>query len=322
MHQNNSLPPLVSVVIATRNRSALLLNTIEKLKAQTYKNFEILIIDDCSEDSTWSLLEDLQSRYSFIRAFRLTKNLGPGAARNLGIRESKGIYIAIQDDDDFSLPERLELQANLLQNHPDISLVFSPVLWVDKDGNEIGIFPGAVGKGLFPKDPEDVFRLLFLQSNKIPNTAVMFRKEVFERIGGYPETPWVGEDWLLFMKMAAAGCRFLTTKKPLVHQLRGPGRDNLMSRPKYAFQSQTQVLQLIITWLRDKGLESYAALYPKALANQKVREARALSGFSGLLMIVNVLLTDPGNSLARESFGILLKRALMKAIRPLGLNCN
>lgn len=101
--------PLVSFVIPTHNRAAVLKDCLESVVNQTYNNLEVLVIDDNSTDNTLEILEAYKSKYSFFKYFKNTGN-GGNAARNLGIELAKGDYIAFMDDDDICELYRIEKQ--------------------------------------------------------------------------------------------------------------------------------------------------------------------------------------------------------------------
>src|SRR5258708_24308857 len=112
----------VSVVIATHNRAEPLKQALDSILSQAFRDLEIIVIDDHYQDHTLDVLRDYQGRYSSFEVVALTQNVGPGAARNVGIRHARGKYVAIMDDDDTCCPSRLEQQVNLLESHPDADL--------------------------------------------------------------------------------------------------------------------------------------------------------------------------------------------------------
>ena len=112
--------PTISVVIATYNRADYLSQTIESVLAQTFKDFELIVVDDGSTDDTRAILESYGDR---LRVF-YQPNRGPSAARNLGVRQARGAWIAIQDSDDLSKDNHLEVLFGHVARHPDCGMVF------------------------------------------------------------------------------------------------------------------------------------------------------------------------------------------------------
>ena len=112
------LSPRLSVIMPTYNRGAVIRIAIDSILAQTFSDFEFIIVDDSSTDDTSKILLEYASRENRIIILRQEKNQGPAAARNLGAGKAQGKYIAFMDDDDVSLPLRLEKQVAFLDDNP------------------------------------------------------------------------------------------------------------------------------------------------------------------------------------------------------------
>ena len=167
--------PLVSVLFPVYNGAYYLEESIQSILDQTYDNFEIIIIDDGSSDDSTSVIQNFSD--SRIRFYKNETNQGLAATLNRAINLSKGYYLARQDQDDFSLPQRFEKQVGFLESHPDYGIVgtWAKVRRGTKE-NERVIEP--------PTDSLTIkFELLF--ENQFVHSSVMIRKEVFERIGLY-----------------------------------------------------------------------------------------------------------------------------------------
>ena len=116
--------PTVSIIIPTYNREQLLGRAIKSVLAQTYQDFELIIVDDGSTDNTERLVKSFNSEKT--RYIRHRKNKGPAAARNTGIRSAKGDYIAFQDSDDEWMPEKLEKQMRAFTTAPpEVGVVYT-----------------------------------------------------------------------------------------------------------------------------------------------------------------------------------------------------
>jgi glycosyltransferase involved in cell wall biosynthesis len=178
--------PVVSVVIPTYNRANYLLEAIESVRTQTYKDYEIIVIDDGSEDNT---RESLQKQFeSGTIRYIYQENRGESAARNHGIRLARGRYIAFLDSDDLFMPMKLEKQTSFLDNHPEIGFVHSWHSKFDDAGNHLGIRDTSVFSGwVYPE-------ILLNWSVLIPPTCVMVRTDVLSEIGGFDEDQSLGPD--------------------------------------------------------------------------------------------------------------------------------
>jgi len=115
---------LVSVIIPAYNSEKYISDTIDSVLNQTYKNLEIIVVDDGSTDNTEKVVKEKLSNFSNFK-FLKQCNLGSAEARNLGIRNSNGNYIAFLDADDLWLPQKIEKQIKFFLNNPDYGLVFT-----------------------------------------------------------------------------------------------------------------------------------------------------------------------------------------------------
>lgn len=308
--------PRVSVIVATHNRPRLLERAVASLRAQTFADFELLIVDDASSPETGRLISMLAASDERIRGLRCEQNQGPAGARNSAVAEARAELCAILDDDDLCLPHRLEQQVAVFERDPGVDLVCSPVRWVDGFGEGLAIWPGVLSRGELPSDPREVFRLLYLESNKIPNTTLMVKTEWLRRIP-YPEDLRVGEDWFAFMQMAVSGARFQCVPEPLVLQLRAGDHPSLMAEKVHAFRDQRKVLEKTKAWLEAQGLKELRALHRRAESNQRIREARFFGGRDGLRLTGSALAFQPLNPAAWASLHHLLVRGGKKAVRTL-----
>ena len=114
---------IVSVITPSYNSAAYIEETIRSVQQQTFTEWEMLIVDDCSSDETCEIVRRISQSDDRIKLFIQPQNMGAGAARTLGMRKASGQYIAYLDADDIWLPEKLEKQMAYLETHPEIELV-------------------------------------------------------------------------------------------------------------------------------------------------------------------------------------------------------
>lgn len=124
---------LVSIITPTYNSAKYIAETIQSVQSQTYTNWEMLIVDDCSSDDTVLIVEDFIKEDSRIKIFKLDINSGSGVARNLGITKAEGDYIAFLDADDLWKPQKLKIQIEFMIKHK-LPFVFSYYQFIDEDG--------------------------------------------------------------------------------------------------------------------------------------------------------------------------------------------
>ena len=189
--------PFVSVLMPVYNPGRFLAEAVDSVLAQTYPAFELVIIDDASNDGSSEQLAAYTARDPRVRVFRQPANMGIVAARNRAFREASGDsrYFAILDSDDLALPDRLERQVAFLEAHPDHMLVGGHTLIVDEAGRSLGIrrYPVAYAQ----------ICAVITRYNPIAQPAVMLRRSVIDALGGYsPEFPRC-QDYDLWLRIAA-----------------------------------------------------------------------------------------------------------------------
>jgi glycosyltransferase involved in cell wall biosynthesis len=187
---------LVSVIIAVFNGEATLGETLESAVLQTYKDLEIIVVDDGSTDGTPAIIQSYSARDSRIRAIRQT-NGGVARARNRGIAEARGEFIAPLDADDLWDPAKLERQIARMQDAGDgTGFVYCWSVRIDAAGAVVDRLPEWFVEG-------DTLATL-VQANYTGNASTpLYRKRCVVEAGGYDERPRGCEDWDLALKVAA-----------------------------------------------------------------------------------------------------------------------
>jgi glycosyltransferase involved in cell wall biosynthesis len=186
--------PLVSIVIPVHNGEEYIKEAIDSCLDQTYENQEIIVVDDRSEDSTLDILREYEERITVIP---VEKQDGLGNVINIGIRASKGEYIARMDADDVMYPTRLEKQLEYMQSNPKCVAVGGQIDIIDKDGN-------ITGHREYSVEDRDIKKNIFL-FQPFAHPAVVLRKSVLEEVGLYPENIWKVEDVKLFLLLSQKG---------------------------------------------------------------------------------------------------------------------
>jgi len=140
MKKTNMKKPKISVIMAVYNSEKFLGETIQSILNQTFKDFELMVINDNSTDESLKLIKKFQKIDKRIKLINGKVNIGPAGARNKGLKIAMGKYIAILDSDDISHTKRLETQYNYLEKNPHIFLVGSSAIYIDENGKEIRRF--------------------------------------------------------------------------------------------------------------------------------------------------------------------------------------
>ena len=187
--------PIVSVVIPAYNAADLLPEAIESVLAQTYRDFEIIVVDDGSTDPTPEVMEQYAGTVNYIRK----GNGGSASARNRGIREARGAYIALLDSDDVWLPRKLELQMEQFSANPGLAWSYTDWYTAEvESGKRINL-----GSQLEEHPSGYVLRDL-LGRLFIPPSSEVIRRDVFDEVGYYDESDLhlTGEDWEFTLRVA------------------------------------------------------------------------------------------------------------------------
>jgi len=190
-------PPQVSVVIPAYNAAAYIAGTLDSVFAQTFADFEVVLVNDGSPDTS-RLEQELQPYLSRIRYFKQA-NRGPSAARNLGIGEARGCYIAFLDADDFWLPQHLSRQVERLQTNKKLGLVYSDALHLRGD-TLIGTAFERV-----PQSGEVTLESLLSEQCTINTSSVVVLRSAVLQAGRFDESMSYCEDFDLWLRLAAIG---------------------------------------------------------------------------------------------------------------------
>ncbi|EQM53264.1 hypothetical protein N692_05445 [Lactiplantibacillus plantarum EGD-AQ4] len=244
---------MISIIMSTFNGSQTISAAIDSILAQTYENFEFIICDDASTDSTRQILTEYQKKDSRIRLIYNSKNEGLPCSLNNCIRLARGNLIARMDDDDISLEDRCERQIKFLNSHPDISFVGSNILIFDQDKN--------YGLQRYPEYPTivDLF-----SGNQFAHPAMMIRKSALDEAGNYSENINVLriEDYDLWMRMYARGLIGANLSTPVLRF-----RENPNSFKRRSVQSRINIVKLLCRSFRNShtGIKGIKCIFVSAV---------------------------------------------------------
>lgn len=191
--------PEISVIMKVYNGARFIEYSVNSILKQTFRNFEFIIVDDGSTDETWSLLEGLAGKDQRIILLRNKENEGLPRAANRALQLVSGQFVACQDADDWSYPERLEKQIGYLKKHGECVAVGSRMLMVNPNGLPIRLCR-------YPLNHEDIdFRHINGFGLQLPHPALMVRNDTLRLIEGYREEFPVADDYDLLLRLAEVG---------------------------------------------------------------------------------------------------------------------
>ena len=184
--------PDLTVVMPVYNSGPYLAVAVESILNQTYRSFELLVLDDCSTDGSRQVIEEYDD--SRIRLVVNEENLGQTRTLNQGLKLADSELIVRMDHDDISHPERLQRQVEFLREYADVAVVGVCIRWIDASGRVIGK----------KRMPEDTLVLRFAQLFRCPlaHGAVAFRRSIIlDELGGYDESILFSQDWELWARV-------------------------------------------------------------------------------------------------------------------------
>ncbi len=184
---------LVSVIIPSYNSAAYLAEAIDSAFKQTFKNIEIIVIDDGSSDNTADIIKPYLNRIQYYKK----QNAGPASARNVGLSHAKGDYVAFLDADDVWVPEKLEKQLKLIESNPAIGIVTCGEHQMDVNGK---VFDST--RYIQYKDKNEFLNQMLIKNMVGGGSCCVVRRKCFDRIGLFDENLRGTEDWDMWMRLA------------------------------------------------------------------------------------------------------------------------
>lgn len=183
----------ISILLSVHNGERFIREAVLSLLNQTFRDFELLIVDDGSNDSTPRILEELAVQDARIRVITNSTNLGLTKSLNVALRESQHDFIARMDADDIALPNRFEKQLAFLDVHPDIDVIGTTYEWIDENGN-------VIGRPTVITDPDELHRAL-PRTNPLLHSSVVMRRSALDRAHSYDEHFTRAQDYDLWLRL-------------------------------------------------------------------------------------------------------------------------
>ncbi len=203
----------VSVVIPTHNRAQTLPRAMDSVWAQTHRPIELIVVDDGSTDATrevvsgWAAQHEESEHFSARHVYQA--NRGANAARNRGIREARGTYVAFLDSDDRWVPAKLAKQLAVLRHDERIGDVYCGVTHIDLVTGQ------SIGENVVGEASGDLLRALLIRDVTGPTSCHLLRREVFDAVGVFDEALPARQDWDMWIQVAS-GYRIGCVPEPLV----------------------------------------------------------------------------------------------------------
>jgi len=275
--------PYFSIIMASFNYAPYIGAAIESVISQSFQSWELLIVDDCSEDASWQVISKYKD--DRIQAWRNPRNLGACPTYNQALHRARGQYICCLDADDFFFPGKLQQQADFFAAHPDIDVCGTFVTEVDQGG-----LPSAAGGSYadwfnVPGDLNDPASWVW--ENRLCHSGTAVRATRHHEVGDFDPLLVYTPDWQFWIRVMLAGGRFAVIQEPLVGYRNHGGNITHRNRQGTIREYAGICAQLLFPRLRQMGRDD---LVRKASAEFIRRMAEEGS-------------TELGETVARQLFG-------------------
>jgi glycosyltransferase involved in cell wall biosynthesis len=196
--------PLISVVVPAYNTRGTIAETLDSVLAQTFTDYEVVVVDDGSPDDVADFVAQTYPQVRLVRQ----ENRGLAGARNTGLQEARGVFVAFLDSDDVWLPEKLARQAEQIRAHTEAKVFYSDC-WFWRDGKRTGRW-----SELHRHADGAIARQLVQREVMLPVLTVVARREAVLEVGGFDESLREVEDYDLWLRLAVTGSRFVYLDEP------------------------------------------------------------------------------------------------------------
>ncbi len=299
--------PLISVVIPAYNAEKTIKETIESVLNQTFSDFELIVINDGSQDSTLEIVSSISDPR--IKVFSYP-NSGPQKSRNRGTAHASSEYISFLDADDLWMPDKLEAQLKALQENPQAGVAYSWTDYIDESGKLLpqriyGNFTGNVYLKLLLAD--------FVGNGSNP----LIRKQALVEVGGFDELLVAGQDWDMWVRLASKYPFVAVPSVHILYRVSGSSWSTNLARREAGFKrviekAIAQTPELLQPLKKDIISNRYKCLTFDALQGYPGRQ----QGLIGAKFLWIALTNDP--SLLQKSviWHVLLKSAIAVLLPP------
>ena len=223
--KNQENNPLVSIVVITYNSGKYIFEGLKSIESQTYENIEVIISDDCSTDNTVEICKEWinnnKNKFKRVELIEAIKNTGVAGNLNRGIKASNGEWIKTLSGDDKLLPNTIQGYVDFINSHPEANICFAMFEFFGKDKEYVSKISKKY-EALYADIRKDLEsqRQLILRKMFIPGPGIMYKKTLWEKVGGFDEKYQFAEEYPFFDKVILGGERiFFIPKKLYLYQI-------------------------------------------------------------------------------------------------------
>lgn len=248
--------PTVSIIMTSYNYGSYIGSAIESVLMQTYGNWELLIVDDCSTDNSWAVISSFSD--SRIKSYQNLQNCGAVATYNRALSMASGEFIGSLDSDDSFMPEKLGSQIAFFSEHPDVDICGTFVCEIDKHGGLITDTVLYANWFNYPGDLNDP--RVWLWENHLCHSSVLIRRRAHDLIGNIDNDFVYTPDWRFWLRALVLGVRFSVIPEVLVaYRNHGENITHKNKRQMLLEHAET-TYSILFPWLFEKRREDLIAL--------------------------------------------------------------
>lgn len=245
------------------NNNRHLAASINSILSQSFADFELILIDDASSDQSLKIIQDLAFSDSRIKVLRNRENLGLTKSLNQGLKIARGRYIAREDADDLSRPERFAVQCQYLEKHPEIFLAGSSAALIDKSGKIIGHY-------LKKNNPEKLAKILKRHNHLLHSSIMLRNQNIF-----YREKLYYAQDYDLYLRLLSDGKKITNLPQILIqyrYHRDSLSFQNLKKQKKFA-----RIARKFYNQRLKSGQDEYSSFDPQIILRKKNKNYFSLS---------------------------------------------
>jgi glycosyltransferase involved in cell wall biosynthesis len=200
--------PFVSVIMASRNTFNYIEIAIQSVLAQTFKDFELIIVDDNSNDNSIKIINKYKKKDKRIKLIRNSKTLGPAKSRNIALNVSKGTWISILDSDDVYFSNKLKKQIEIIEKNPETIFVGSSLVFIDEKGKYLSNYK-------YSSKNSALKRNILKNGAFPPHSSYFIKSSYLKKINGYNPRYYMAPDYDLLLRLLKFG-KFFSVDEALI----------------------------------------------------------------------------------------------------------
>lgn len=256
----------ISVILTSYNHEKFLARSIESVLNQTYKDFEFIIVDDCSTDASWDIIKAYKQKYPYIITLRHEYNWGGGVVADTVRNYATGDYVAIHHSDDLWEREKLQKQVDILKEHPEYVAVFTNASAIDEEGNayedENGFY-----YNLFAVENRSRYEWLnhfFFYGNCLCHPSIIVKKSVYEEDGFFRKGLKQIPDFVKWIQICKKYEIYVIPEVLVKFRVRTGGQNTSGMRLDTQIRSTVELFLMLQEYLDIKNQQEFLAIFPEA----------------------------------------------------------